>query len=97
MQRMTSRCLSGSASGTVPREMSQRADLADADAAHLVVGRDLAQLGHVAGAHSSIANSQRSLKRQPPGRAPGAGVRPGMPLSARAWLRCGIESSSARV
>ena len=29
--------------------------------------------------------------------SPGAGVRPGIPVSARAWLRCGIESSNARV
>ena len=92
-----SRGLSGSASGTMPREMSQRADLLDADAAHLVVGRDLAQLGHRC-RHSSMAYEQRSLKRQPlraarPAPACGRGCR----SSARAWLRCGIESSSARV
>ena len=50
MSRMMSRALFGSESVTVPREMSQLADLAHPDAAHLVSGRDLAQLGHTLGA-----------------------------------------------
>ena len=79
------------AAGDVPG-----ADLAGADAADLVAGRDLprARAPPAAG-----VDRVRATVVEPAavGRAPGAGVRPGMPLSARAWLRCGIESSSARV
>ena len=93
---MMSRFLSGSVSGTVPREMSQ-VPISPARMQRTLCPGVTSRSSGTAARHSSMANSQRSLKRQPDGRAPGAGVRPGMPLSARAWLRWGIESSSARV
>ena len=97
MPRMMSRGLSGSVSGTMPREMSQLPMSPARMQRTECSGVDLAQLGDRLRGTRRSANSHRSLKRQPEGRAPGAGVRPGMPLRALAWLRWGIESSSARV
>ena len=86
MPRMTSRALPGSVSGTTPREMSQL-PMSPARMQRTECPGFTSRSSGTAWRHSSIANSHRSLKRQPEGRAPGAGVRPGIPLRALAWLR----------
>ncbi len=96
MSMITSRATSGYVSGTVPREMSH-VPISPARMQRTSCSVPTRARGGTSAAHSSTANEQRSWKRQPSGRAPGAGVRPGMPDSARAWLRCGMESSRARV
>ncbi len=94
---MMSRALSGSASGTRADARCPTSPISPARMQRTWWSGAISRSSGTSSLQASITNSQRSWNRQPSGRAPGAGVRPGMPLSARAWLRCGIESSSARV
>ena len=72
------------------------AHLLRAHAAHLVAVADIRRSGSAC-SHAGWTKSQRGAKKQPGGRLPGEGARPGMPTSARRPEMCGIAATSRRV